>query len=67
MDSKNPITAKTVLSGKCLKHIPVKAADAVVPGGEPEIPLTVFCDVFDTHPSQTIGKGIRAPGTRAVE
>ena len=58
---------KTVLFGKILELVPIKAADPVVPGGEPEIPLAVFCDVFNAHSGQAIGQGISLPGARAVE
>ena len=67
MNREHPITAKSVLLGKRLELVPVKATGAVVRCGNPDKTLAVFGDMFDADPGQAIGYGISPPGTRAVE
>ena len=67
MNKKNPVTTKTVLLGKRLELVPVKAAGTAARGSKPDITLVVFGDMLDAHPGQAIGHGISLPGTCAVK
>jgi hypothetical protein len=66
-NANDRVADQAIFLGEVGKGLPVKAADPIGHGGEPELSCLVFGNVVDAQTDQAIGRGIGAPGAVGVK